>query len=109
VTLRATGMPATTVCLFFQGTSAPAGGAGAVFGDGIRCVGGAQIRLAVRAASGGVAEFGARVPGDPPVSEVGGVFVAATRNYQVWYRDAQSFCTPSTFNLSNGLRLRWAP
>jgi hypothetical protein len=38
---------------------------------------------------------------------------AATRRlwqrgaYQVWYRNAASFCTPSTFNLSNGIEIAW--
>ena len=27
--------------------------------------------------------------------------------YQVWYRNAASFCTPSTFNLTNGVLVTW--
>jgi hypothetical protein len=29
--------------------------------------------------------------------------------YQVWYRNASAFCTPATFNLTNGLRVTWVP
>jgi len=30
--------------------------------------------------------------------------------YQAWYRDSStSFCSASTFNLSNGLAIYWAP
>jgi hypothetical protein len=33
----------------------------------------------------------------------------SVRNYQVWYRNAAAFCTPSTFNLTNGLSVTWQP
>jgi hypothetical protein len=33
----------------------------------------------------------------------------ATRFYQVWYRNAVSFCTSSTFNLSQGVSMMWSP
>ncbi len=26
-----------------------------------------------------------------------------------WYRNAAAFCTPSTFNLTNGLSITWVP
>jgi hypothetical protein len=46
--------------------------------------------------------------GDLPVSVKGGVALdGVTRSYQVWYRNAGSFCTSATFNLSNGLRVDW--
>jgi len=32
-----------------------------------------------------------------------------TRIYQVWYRNAASFCTSATFNFSNGVAAFWAP
>jgi hypothetical protein len=109
VTLRVSGTPPSTTLLFFQGTTAVNAGVGIAFGDGLRCVAGQQIRLAIRVASAGSASFGANVPGDPRVSIAGQVSAPESRRYQAWYRDAQSFCTASTFNLSNGLMLRWAP
>jgi len=33
----------------------------------------------------------------------------AIRVYQAWYRNAASFCTVSTFNLTNGLEVVWLP
>lgn len=48
--------------------------------------------------------------GDPLISVRGLVPVAgATRFYQAWYRNAAVFCTSSTFNLTNGLQVVWAP
>ena len=35
------------------------------------------------------------------------VTVPGTRTYQAWYRNSASYCTVSTFNLSNGLEISW--
>jgi hypothetical protein len=29
------------------------------------------------------------------------------RRYQVWYRNAAAFCTPDTYNLTNGFEVTW--
>jgi hypothetical protein len=111
VTLRVEGTTPFGAMLFFQGTTQPGGGTGVAFGDGLRCVGGQQVRLAIRSASAGSAAFGHAIAGDDSVSHTGNLTPGAwrTRHYQVWYRDAQTFCTSSTFNLSNGVTTRWAP
>jgi len=104
--LRVEGLPASTTCLFFQGTAvtAPA----APFGDGLRCVSGTVIRLATKVAVAGAANY-------PTTSEVdislrGQIpLTGGTRHYQAWYRNAASFCTESTFNLSNGVSVEWRP
>jgi hypothetical protein len=97
-------LPMTASCLFFQGTVQ---GAGAAFGDGLRCVTGTTIRLGAHVATGGFSYY--PHVGDQPVSVKGGVAIdGETRTYQVWYRNAGAFCTPSTFNLSNGVRVAWA-
>jgi hypothetical protein len=36
-------------------------------------------------------------------------FAGTTRYYQAWYRDAATFCTTETFNLTNGIAVFWAP
>ena len=93
---------------FFQGTARQSGGAGAVFGDGLRCAGGTTIRFAAQPSSAGSAHY----PGasTPTVSMSGQVPPAGgTRTYQAWYRNAGAFCTSSTFNLSNGVEIQWAP
>jgi len=108
VSLNGDQMPVNAPTLYFQGTIQQGAGAGAPFGDGLRCAGGTVIRLGVAAnsASGASSYPGA---GNPPVSAVGQLTTPATRTYQAWYRNAASFCTSATFNLTNGLELAWAP
>jgi hypothetical protein len=46
--------------------------------------------------------------GEAPISVQGGVTSpGSVRTYQVWYRNAASFCEPETFNLSNGVEVLW--
>jgi hypothetical protein len=99
-------MPSGTSCLLFQGTSLVAGGDGAVFGDGLRCVAGTIVRLSVHTANDHFDYY--PHPGEPPVATKGMVTSAGSeRFYQVWYRDASSFCTSSFYNLSNAVRVVW--
>ncbi len=107
--LLASGLTATASALFFQGTTQSNGGAGAVFGDGLLCVGGSIQRLGVRVAAGGIVALGGG-GSEPRVSIQGGVPQSGgTRDYQVWYRNVASFCTASAFNLTNGIRVSWSP
>jgi hypothetical protein len=92
--------------LFFQGTTQVNGGAGAVFGDGLRCVGGTVVRLGTEANSGGASQY--PTGSNPPVSVRGMITAAGSvRHYQCWYRNAAAFCTSDTFNLTNGLTVTW--
>jgi hypothetical protein len=105
--LRVTGLPPTAPCLFFQGTtefeSTPL-----QQGDGLICVTGSVIRLATKIPSNGAAQF--PIGADPDLHVRGQIPVSGgTRLYQVWYRNAASFCTPATFNFSNAFRVLWAP
>ncbi len=105
------GLPSTASALLFQGTTEQNGGLGGVFGDGLRCATGSVLRLGIRFASGGAVSFGHGVPGDAPLS-ISGAIPAATvslRAYQIWYRNTAAFCTPSGFNLTNGVRVVWTP
>ena len=104
--LQGSDMPSSSA-LYFQGTNALQGGAGVVFGDGLRCVSGTIARLATKLNAAGASQY--PVPGDLPVSVRGGVVAPGVRTYQVWYRNAAAFCTASTFNLTNGLRVTWVP
>ena len=94
--------------LFFQGDAFEGNGTGALLGDGVRCVGGSLRRLGTRAASGGVATHGfasgSSIASIGLVSAAGGV-----EYYQAWYRNAASYCTSDTFNLTNGVRVLWVP
>jgi len=102
--LQGSGMPNASA-LYFQGTTATAGGLGAAFGDGLRCAGGAVIRLGTKTNASGASQF--PVGGDPLISVRGVVTPGDQRVYQVWYRNAASFCTTDTFNLTNGVRVTW--
>ena len=55
---------------------------------------------------GGASQYPAA--GDLSVSVRGGVTGPGTRTYQVWYRNAADFCTPDTFNLTNGVEVLWS-
>ncbi len=97
-----------SIVTFFQGTDAQNLGQGTPFGDGLRCVGGSVVRLASVQALGGVAQY--PQPGDPSISVRGAVpATGGFRAYQVWYRNAADYCTPSTFNLTNGVAVQWLP
>jgi hypothetical protein len=95
--------------LFFQGTSLFVGGNGVVFGDGLLCAGGAMTRLSVVFPAGGSASY---PNGSTPTAiHVAGAPIVPgdVRHYQCWYRDAASFCTASTFNLTQALTVTWGP
>jgi hypothetical protein len=108
LSLNSSAMPATVACLYFQGTLRENGGIGSLRGDGLLCTAGTLIRLGTRTNAGGASSF----PGGtgPSVSVRGGVDVAGgTYLYQTWYRNAAAFCTPETFNLTNGVAVTWLP
>jgi len=110
VSLRATGVLPNAVGLFFQGNAQQLGGLGTTFGDGLLCVNIAIKRLGIRYASSGNMAYGRDVLTDIPIAVIGEVPVSgATRYYQVWYRDAVNFCSPTTSNTSNGVRIIWTP
>jgi outer membrane protein assembly factor BamB len=104
--LLGTNMPSSSA-LYFQGTVKTSGGAGSIFGDGLRCVSGAIVRLGTKLNAMGVSQY--PEPGDASVSMRGGVMTSGERFYQAWYRNAAPFCTNATFNLTNGLRVIWVP
>lgn len=112
VILSSSGELATALTIFLQGTTSLA--APAVFGDGLRCVGGTLKRLYVKSAAGGIAA--APAAGDPSIRNQS-TFLGdpipsgATRHYQAYYRDASATYCPApsggTFNVSNGLSIIW--
>jgi hypothetical protein len=106
VVLAGAQMPNST-CLYFQGTTQAAGGAGAAFGDGLRCATGSIVRLGTRINALGASHYPSA--GDAHVSAKGAIGAPATRTYQVWFRNAAAFCTTSTFNLTNGVSIAWGP
>jgi len=102
--LFAFGLPTSATCLYFQGTSI--GSTGTPFGDGLRCIAGTVTRIGTKTAVGGVATY--PEAGDVSISQKGLVPAdGGWRGYQVWYRNAAAFCTPSTFNVTSGVRAIW--
>jgi hypothetical protein len=106
VVLTSSDMPPTALTIFLKGNVNNV--VGVVFGDGVRCAGGALIRFGQQNAVGGVSVY----PGSFPntVSNVGGTPPGSglTGYYQAFYRNAAAgFCPPATFNISNGFRITW--
>jgi hypothetical protein len=104
--LQGSGMPNSSA-LYYQGTTQTSGGAGAAFGDGLRCASGSVIRLGTKVNAGGSSSY--PTGPDTPISVRGSNTAGAVRDYQCWYRNAAAFCTPSTFNLTNGVQVTWMP
>ncbi len=104
ILLLGSNMPNSSA-LYYQGTTRLNGGAGAAFGDGLRCLGGTLIRLGTKTNIGGTSQYPSG--SDPTVSVKGMVPVGATRTYQIWYRNAAAYCTSATFNLSAAGELVW--
>jgi Tol biopolymer transport system component len=105
----------TALSIVMQGTASLAGGA--VYGQGVRCVGGTLKRLYTKTAVGGsitAPDFGA---GDPPVSVrsmAKGDAIAAgqSRWYLVYYRDPivlGGCAASSTFNSTQSGEIGWLP
>jgi hypothetical protein len=105
VVLSASSMPATAVAIFLQGSATQ--NAGFTFGHGVRCVTGGLLRLGVKSASNGTAQYPG--PGDLCVSQRGIVSPGSgeIRYYQTYYRDPAVICPPTTFNITNGLKIVW--
>lgn len=106
--LSGSGMPVSTA-LYFQGTSTLGGGNGVPFGDGLRCTGGAVLRLGSATNFGG----GSVYPGigGPPISVSGLIPPSGgERIYQLWYRNSDpTFCTAAFYNLTNAIQATWVP
>ncbi len=104
--LEGSGMP-NAAALYLQGTSIAGGGSGAPFGDGLMCAAGSVVRLGTSTNALGASQY--PEAGDLPVSQRGMITSPGARTYQVWYRNAATFCTPATFNLTNGVTVSWSP
>ena len=113
VKLTVSGVRAGVLCLFLQGNVPIA--SGVVFGDGVRCVGGALKRLGSKSAStGGIAFYPGA--GDLSISARSAALgdpipAGADRWYQTWYRDnSTTFCPSplgSVSNVSSGVIVSW--
>ena len=101
---EAANLVAGQAALLFVGQNALAGGDGISFGDGLRCAGGAVIRLGTQSAdAGGVASYG------PGLAALGAWTAGDARYFQVWYRDPVGGPCGAGFNLSAGVEARFYP
>ncbi len=107
VVLQGSGMTATGICIFIQGSAIDPNGF--VFGDGMTCTAGSLLRLRGVALASGAASF--PVPPETiTLSARGGVIPGSgvERSYSVYYRNAAAaFCPPFTFNIANSYRITW--
>lgn len=104
--LAGSDMPSSSV-LYFQGTAQQSGGAGVVFGDGLRCVAGTIRRLGTKSNVSGASTYPAA--GDVAISLRGAVPASGgTRYYQAWYRNVAGPCG-SGYDLTNAIAVTWAP
>ncbi|MFN0253919.1 MAG: hypothetical protein ACKV2T_44055 [Kofleriaceae bacterium] len=105
VVLEGSDMPSTVTCIYFQGDGLD----DAVFGDGVRCVGGLLVRLSTKSNVSGGSAF-PDAADTVTLSARGGVaaWSGLRRSYQVHYRNAAPlFCPPATFNVTNGVVIDW--
>lgn len=89
--------------LFFQGDVRTNGGAGSVFGDGLRCAGTNVVRLETTIPAGGATSTSVSI------SEVASLQAGDIQRYQYWYRDPNLSPCGNGFNLTNGLEIVWEP
>ncbi|MBK7875307.1 MAG: matrixin family metalloprotease [Planctomycetes bacterium] len=104
--LNASGMPTTASAIFLKGNANATGGL--PFGDGVRCVDGALIRLGTLTSVGGACSY--PTGSQASVSVRGGTAMGSGQVafYQTYYRNAAStFCPPETFNVTNGFTITW--
>lgn len=80
---------------------------GVVFGDGVSCLSGNLVRIATRRAIGNELHY--PDAGDAPLSVRGAVTAGSTSSYQVVYRNAATFCTSATANVSDAVQAFWVP
>lgn len=99
----ATGLVPGQAAILFEGVQELTGG-GLLFGDGLRCAGGALRRLGVRLAdAGGGASWAAATLASGPWS------AGAVRQFQVWYADPFASPCGAGFNTSNALEVGFLP
>ncbi len=90
--------------LLFHGPNSLNGGAGVVFGNGLRLVGGAVVRAGVF-----VPDPGGRAAWGPGVGEGLSWLPGSARHFQVWYRDPFHAICGDVFSLTNAVTVIFEP
>ena len=99
----ATSLPQGQPALLYTGVNRIQSGQGVAFGDGLRCTGGAVVRLGVQFTDTlGGASWGPLFSNAP--------WTAGTaRHFQAWYRNNPVSACGSGFNFSNGYTIAFTP
>jgi hypothetical protein len=114
VALQSSGELPTSSTVFLQGSTAVS--AGVVFGDGLRCVGGALKRIGIHGAIAGTVSY--PIGGDTSISARSAILgdpilPGQPRYYQAYYRDPNpAFCPDppgNGWNVSCGQIVTWWP
>ncbi len=99
------GPPHGTPVLLAAGTTVVNGGLGTPLGDGLRCINGSVVRLAVRF----TLPTSTEVVFDTGLSALGHWSAGDTRYFQAWYRDPSGLPCGSGFNTTNALAVTFTP
>ncbi|MED6334022.1 MAG: hypothetical protein VYE81_01375 [Planctomycetota bacterium] len=94
-------------CQLFSATQQLEGGAGAPFGDGLRCTGVSLIRHSAKLCDAAGAAQWTNGDGDFLAAEAGAL-PGDTRQFQIFYRNVQSTCGAG-FNTSNATEVTFGP
>ena len=112
VVLLSSGELPNALSIFLQGSTLLA--TPAVFGDGVRCIGGTLKRLAAHNAVSGAVQF--PQSGDPSITARSAalgdpIAPGSIRYYQTYYRDPNlTFCPNppgNSWNVTNGIQIQW--
>lgn len=98
VVLTATGVQPNQPGLFFRADNAVNTGLGITFGDGLRCAGGALVRL-------GVVVSNASGSASSTAPMLAGLAAGDVKRFQYWYRNPAGSPCGSQFNLTNGYEI----
>jgi hypothetical protein len=90
--------------LCFEGTSF---GSGLPVGDGIRCITGALKRFGSKVATNRTWRY--PEGGETPIHVRTRAVAGNTRHYQLFYRNAGTWCNAATFNVSSAYSILWQP
>jgi len=102
--LHADNLPGGQVGVFFYGPAQLNGGAGVVFGDGLRCVGGTVFRIFPPTP---VSMNQATKPVNNTLPSGAGIGAFGTQHFQFWYRDPGA--GGAGFNLSGAETIQFLP
>ncbi len=93
------------IALYFQGTR----WVRSELHDGLSCMGGQLVRIGLKSVAAGGLTQNPEL-GELPLSVKGAVPASGGwRYYQAVYRNSVPFCTSSTLNWTNGVRIFWTP